>query len=1277
MDYYNYGNDIINGTVPAGMTVLVQADSVNSGNGGATLESLGSPNNCVNNGTIRLTSTYGSANADTLSLYSTFTNQGLLSIDPDPVAGVTNQRIITGTLVNTGIIAVNTSAQFGYPNGTAGSVTNAGAFNVASGAIVYATTFNQTGGTLSVSTGASFNVASFTLQGGQVNVNGQLSIGTLNYGSGTLSTTAPLTPATVNFLNSNPVSLSLTLDSPTSTVGGTAVPAGVTLTVQPTPTTTAINLYLPTINNGTLNLTSAAGGSNQISIEPSLVYTLTNNGLISVSSDPSFAGTANNSRGLTGQIINQGAVNIASGAIFSVGTFNQVGGTLTVNGTLSGTSANNTTFYLNGGTLAGTGTINYPSVSIAPGNSASISGITLLLDTHAAGLLSNQLTGDIPTGLTVLDEADAANLGAGNSTLKPGTNETSSVNNGTLRLTSTYGRNNSVSLTATSLTNQGLITIDPDPASGVTNTRTLSGTFINAAAGEIDFNTYATTGSGGATIINYGTINASVIGGAPGTLFNQAGGSLNLQGVFGSGQLVLAGGTVTGPGAMATSNLSIGTAFSGGGTVELYTANQSATLNGPSGWNLPAGTTVDFYQPLSFPFSITGATNNPLTNNGTIRLSSATGTTNSVSLNLNGTLTNNGLFSVDPDVSASASQTARVISGTIMNNAPGTLAFNTTTNANNPFSGPIVINNGTCTIAGGATANFNAFNQAGGTLIVNGSLVCETFNYSGGTVTGSARIDPSLLVISSSVSAGSIFTNAFESPTSGTVPAGVNLVFTPGGPTYYGGAFNTFTTLTNNGRIDLSGNGSTAAIQVPITTLTNAGVLAIDANSVGGSTLYNTITNTVTGSIEVDGTAILTGVTSNSGTVMVARGATASNGLAFLQQSGTLDIEGTFTTDDFTFNGGSIYGAGTMVLNPSLFTVGPGDHDIPVSVVANQALLTINGNLSLDGSFSINPGQTVSKAGAGALTILGPQSHSSGAVLNVSAGTVVFATDPGANLSVLAGNGTVHISAANSGAVADRNLGNLNLSAGGLVVVDPPMSSTQRMVLALNSLHFAGSLGNWQGQVDLTANDLIIHNGNVADLNDQISSGYSGGSMTGNGILSSTAAADTTHLTTLGMLPNNDGTGTAIYSTFDGQPAVATDMLIKYTYYGDANLDGKVDGSDYSRIDNGSLMGLTGWSNGDFNYDGVIDGSDYTLIDNAYNTQGAQLSAQVAAATALIAEGSAASAVPEPAAACLLICSSIGLLGRRRISRLHSMQRSINSKKPAASQEMQTHSFSI
>ena len=73
-------------------------------------------------------------------------------------------------------------------------------------------------------------------------------------------------------------------------------------------------------------------------------------------------------------------------------------------------------------------------------------------------------------------------------------------------------------------------------------------------------------------------------------------------------------------------------------------------------------------------------------------------------------------------------------------------------------------------------------------------------------------------------------------------------------------------------------------------------------------------------------------------------------------------------------------------------------------------------------------------------------------------------------------------------------------------------------------------------------------------------------------------------------------------------PLPIGDVLIKYTFFGDADLSGVVDASDYTLIDNGfnSQSGpdpLSGWFNGDFNGDGQINGDDYSLIDNAYNTE--------------------------------------------------------------------------
>ena len=55
-----------------------------------------------------------------------------------------------------------------------------------------------------------------------------------------------------------------------------------------------------------------------------------------------------------------------------------------------------------------------------------------------------------------------------------------------------------------------------------------------------------------------------------------------------------------------------------------------------------------------------------------------------------------------------------------------------------------------------------------------------------------------------------------------------------------------------------------------------------------------------------------------------------------------------------------------------------------------------------------------------------------------------------------------------------------------------------------------------------------------------------------------------------------------------------TDILVMYTYGGDANLDGKINVDDYIRSTAASPPDLTGWSNGDFNYDGKVNIDDYT-----------------------------------------------------------------------------------
>jgi hypothetical protein len=118
-------------------------------------------------------------------------------------------------------------------------------------------------------------------------------------------------------------------------------------------------------------------------------------------------------------------------------------------------------------------------------------------------------------------------------------------------------------------------------------------------------------------------------------------------------------------------------------------------------------------------------------------------------------------------------------------------------------------------------------------------------------------------------------------------------------------------------------------------------------------------------------------------------------------------------------------------------------------------------------------------------------------------------------------------------------------------------------------------------------------------------------------------------------------------ATFGGVNVAGEDVLLMYTYAGDANLDGIIDGGDYGIIDNFvQVPGADGYANGDFNYDGTIDGGDYGVIDNNIQSQGPPIQQAFASFTS-----SGVTAVPEPAtaAAILVLATNRWLLRRRRI----------------------------
>jgi hypothetical protein len=140
----------------------------------------------------------------------------------------------------------------------------------------------------------------------------------------------------------------------------------------------------------------------------------------------------------------------------------------------------------------------------------------------------------------------------------------------------------------------------------------------------------------------------------------------------------------------------------------------------------------------------------------------------------------------------------------------------------------------------------------------------------------------------------------------------------------------------------------------------------------------------------------------------------------------------------------------------------------------------------------------------------------------------------------------------------------------------------------LSSLTLTGA-----GKFDLNDNGLTLpYTGAspAATIRSYLVKGFNGGAWDGNGLASLAAHNDPSSRTALGY---ND-TGRTI--------------VIKYTYYGDNNLDGVVNTTDFQMFLNGLATNGSTWSQGDYTYDGKVDiGNDFNLFLISYLKQGGAL----------------------------------------------------------------------
>jgi hypothetical protein len=198
--------------------------------------------------------------------------------------------------------------------------------------------------------------------------------------------------------------------------------------------------------------------------------------------------------------------------------------------------------------------------------------------------------------------------------------------------------------------------------------------------------------------------------------------------------------------------------------------------------------------------------------------------------------------------------------------------------------------------------------------------------------------------------------------------------------------------------------------------------------------------------------------------------------------------------------------------------------------------------------------------------------------------------------------------------------------------------------------------------LDLNNDEFFINYGSapdpIATIAAEIQSGFNGGAWNGPGIISSAAQSPTNGL--YYGVGYADGADNVVAGLSSGQ------IEIKYALLGDANLDGVVNGADFSILAANYANPITtpvlgqntdGWDQGDFNYDGIVNGADFEALAANFDqiaTGGtlpvnpADLEALDAFATANGLPVPTFANLPEPATTALSILTSGMLLSRRK-----------------------------
>ena len=316
----------------------------------------------------------------------------------------------------------------------------------------------------------------------------------------------------------------------------------------------------------------------------------------------------------------------------------------------------------------------------------------------------------------------------------------------------------------------------------------------------------------------------------------------------------------------------------------------------------------------------------------------------------------------------------------------------------------------------------------------------------------------------------------------------------------------------------------------------------------------------------------------------------------------------------------------------------------PVTIGGSNTLTLANGitvasgsaNHTINAKVQLGATQTWSVNGSSQLAVEGSISGAGNAGLNKDgSGTLVLSAANTYTGGTTVKGGTLQVSHADALPVGR----DLTITGAGSVT---KLASGPGNAVQVGALSIDGGSATPAAKLDLMNTSLVADKTltSASAVRSQITTAYAGGTWTGAGITSSTAAADFTAngsaaKLAVGYADNADfGMG---LTSFGGRTVTGNSLLFATTLYGDANLDGTVNDTDLGMLQHS--FGMTGgatWDEGDFNFDGKVNLSDFLVLRANFS--------QTLTSGGVVSSANS-SPVPEPASVTLLISAGLMLGG--------------------------------